>query len=65
MWGRKECSFFHKFMARGLPLCWSGPVQEGDGFKIAMAALDGGRINIGACRWAALPHALGPAGLEV
>ncbi|KAL4422755.1 hypothetical protein ABPG75_008952 [Micractinium tetrahymenae] len=23
--------------------------QEGDGFKIAMAALDGGRINIGAC----------------
>ena len=25
--------------------------QEGDGFKIAMAALDGGRINIGACRW--------------
>ena len=25
--------------------------QEGDGFKIAMSALDGGRINIGACRW--------------
>ena len=24
--------------------------QEGDGFKIAMSALDGGRINIGACR---------------
>lgn len=24
-------------------------VQEGDGFKIAMQALDGGRINIGAC----------------
>jgi alkylation response protein AidB-like acyl-CoA dehydrogenase len=23
--------------------------EEGDGFKIAMKALDGGRINIGAC----------------
>src|SRR3546814_5285101 len=23
--------------------------EEGDGFKIAMAGLDGGRINIGAC----------------
>ncbi len=22
---------------------------EGDGFKIAMAGLDGGRLNIGAC----------------
>ena len=25
-------------------------LQEGDGFKIAMWALDGGRVNIGACR---------------
>ncbi len=31
---------------------------EGDGFKIAMAGLDGGRINIGAC-------SLGPAGAAV
>ena len=23
--------------------------QEGDGFKIAMAGLDGGRVNIAAC----------------
>lgn len=35
--------------------------QEGDGFKIAMAALDGGRINIGACRCAVLPDAQGSA----
>lgn len=29
----------------------AGPasLQEGEGFSIAMAALDGGRINIGAC----------------
>jgi alkylation response protein AidB-like acyl-CoA dehydrogenase len=25
--------------------------QQGSGFKVAMHALDGGRINIGACRW--------------
>lgn len=36
--------------------------EEGDGFKIAMAGLDGGRLNIGACSIggarAALEHAL-------
>jgi alkylation response protein AidB-like acyl-CoA dehydrogenase len=25
--------------------------KQGQGFKIAMHALDGGRINIAACRW--------------
>src|SRR5690606_41976930 len=37
--------------------------EEGDGFKIAMAGLDGGRLNIGACSLggaqAALDKALG------
>src|SRR3546814_5648487 len=33
--------------------------EEGDGFKIAMAGLDGGRINIGAC-----PLGGGQRGLE-
>ncbi|WMS42470.1 acyl-CoA dehydrogenase family protein [Acuticoccus sp. MNP-M23] len=40
--------------------------EEGDGFKIAMTGLDGGRINIGACSLgagaAALDHALHYAG---
>jgi hypothetical protein len=26
--------------------------QLGEGFKIAMSGLDGGRINIATCRWA-------------
>ena len=34
--------------ARASALTWH--LQEGQGFSIAMAALDGGRINIAACR---------------
>ncbi len=35
--------------------------QEGDGFKIAMAGLDGGRINIGACSLGGAQRALDEA----
>ncbi len=34
---------------------------EGDGFKIAMAALDGGRVNIGACSLGGADFAMGRA----
>ena len=37
---------------------------EGQGFKIAMAGLDGGRINIGACRWPTHPSPLVPHFME-
>ncbi len=35
--------------------------KEGDGFKMAMSALDGGRLNIGACSLGGAAHALAAA----
>lgn len=32
-----------------LYICGYRLAQEGEGFKIAMAGLDGGRLNIGSC----------------